>query len=277
MGMRRKSKYLIPILLLASLILVGCAPAPNFSISLASLPVANQDANDILDPASSTFSPEVIEIINRIRPAVVAIDAEIPTHNISGQPTTEEVAGTGWILNQSGFIVTNSHVVAGAENVSVTLENGQSYAPKIIRTDPVEDLAVLDIGVSNLTGVKMGDSSKVRIGDQVIAIGNALGEQIKATQGIISATNSTFTVDNRETLYNTLETTASIAHGNSGGPLINMDGKVIGIITGACLTRAGVEVMGYAISSDNAAPIIRQLSRDGGGADDTDIAQERPY
>ncbi len=239
MGIQVKIRYLIPIMLILILILgMGCVGTPNFCFSAASLPIADQASNNILSSVNPSNSPAIANIINKVRPAVVAIDVELAASNISGHPITEQIAGSGWVLNQDGLIVTNSHVVEGARNVTVTLESGQTYTAKTIRTDPVNDLALIDIGVGNLMSVTMGDSSKIRVGDQVIAIGNALGEEIKATQGIISSTNATFTVDNQETLNNVLETTAPIVHGFSGGPLINMDGEVIGITTGACLNAS---------------------------------------
>jgi serine protease Do len=260
--MRTKATYLILIILLSALILsAGCVAAPNFTFSFASLPVANQPLSDITDASSSAALSDVANLISKVSGAVVAVNAELNILDTSGQPITDQIAGSGWILSQSGFVVTSSHVVEGTKNVTVTLENGQTYAARTVSTDPIDDLAVIDIGISNLTGVTMGDSLELNIGAPVIAMGNALGDGIKATQGTICGTDSTFVVDTRETLYHMLETTAPIAHGNSGGPLFNMDGEVIGIVTGACMTRYGVEVAGYAVSSSVAAPIIQQLVR----------------
>lgn len=262
--MQAKIRYLlICVILLLTLILgVACVPAPNFSFSSASLSLANRPSNDVLSPVDSNYPPEISEIINKLRPAVVSIDVELTANDISGDPVIEQLAASGWILNQDGLIVTNSHVVEGAKSVTVTLEKGQAYNAKTIRTDPVNDLAVIDIGIGSLAGIALGDSSSIHVGDPVIALGNAFGEEIRATRGIISSTSSTFVVDNRETLYNMLETTALIVHGNSGGPLVNMDGEVIGIVTGACLTRTGTEVAGYAISSGEAGPIIHRLTQE---------------
>jgi serine protease Do len=261
--MQQKSRYflILIILLSASALCAGCVGAPNFSFSSASLPVTAQSWSDILPSANSTFTPLETEIINKVRPAIVAIDAEFSAGDSSGSQSAGHVIGSGWILDSSSLIVTNSHVVEGATTVSVTLSNGQSYNAKTTKNDSVDDLAVIDIGISNITGIAIGDSSKVKDGDRVIAIGNALTDGIKATQGTISSTNSTFKVDVRETLYNMLETTAPIDYGYSGSPLLNMDGEVIGIITGACMTRYGTEVAGYAISSCIAEPIIQHLSQ----------------
>ena len=109
----------------------------------------------------------------------------------------------------------------------------------------------------------MGDSSVMQIGDPVLALGNALGNGIQVTQGVISHLDSTFTVDNQETLYDVFQTTAPINFGNSGGPLVNTDGEVIGITSAATMMRSGAEVTAYAIRSDVAGPIIQQLVQNG--------------
>ncbi len=266
MGTQYQIRYVLILVLLLSTLstsLAGCVGVPNFTFSSDATCVIDQSSSDIPNSANTTCPLLVADVINRVSPAVVTINAEITNYDSSGCQVTEQLVGSGWILDANGFIVTNNHVVAGAKCVTVTLNNGQNYTAKAVMTDPPDDIAVIDIGESNISGVTMGDSSKIRVGDQVIAIGNVLGEGIKTTWGIISSTNSTFIVDTRETLYNTLETNAPIYYGDSGGPLFNMDGEVIGIITGACLTRYGTEVAGYAISSLIAKPIIQQLIRNG--------------
>lgn len=124
----------------------------------------------------------------------------------------------------------------GATSVTVTLQNGKTYPAKSVRTDPIDDLAVIDIETGNLQALTMGDSSALMVGDVVIAMGNSLGKNIEATQGIISGTDLTFTAGSSETLYNTIGTTVQTTDGFSGGPLVNMDRQIIGISTGATLT-----------------------------------------
>lgn len=263
MGKRSiKSRFLIIAILIFALVLgVGCVRAPNVSLSL---PVTGQYQSAPPAPDTPTNTPSVVSnIVIKIRPSVVAINAELATCDIFGRPATQQVAGSGWILDSNGLIVTNNHVVEGARIVTVTLENGQTYNAKSIQTDPIADLALIDIGIGNLPAVVMGDSSKISVGNRVIAIGNALGEEIRATQGIITSVHSTFTPDNKKTLYDMLETTVPITYGNSGGPLVNMDGEVIGIATAAQLTPTGSELISYAISSNTARPIIQQLTQDG--------------
>jgi serine protease Do len=142
----------------------------------------------------------------------------------------------------------------------VTTDSGVSYTadPKSVYTDPLNDLAIIKINATGLPALKTGNASKLRLGDWVIAIGNALGQGTRVTEGIISRQDVSLAVDQNQTLYNLIETSAAINPGNSGGPLLNLNGEVIGI-TSAKIATVGVEGMGYAISIDTATPIITEL------------------
>lgn len=203
--------------------------------------------------------PSVADVVAKVKPSVVAINTEISTTGFFG-PTTQEGAGSGWIIRQDGLIITNNHVVQDASSISVTLDDGRTFPVDLgtVKTDTLTDLAVLKIDASNLPTVEVGDSSKMRIGDWVVAIGNALGEGTRATQGIVSRTNVSETVDQTEILYGLIETDAAINPGNSGGPLVDMAGQVIGI-TSAKLAAVGIEATGFAISTETAMPVINQL------------------
>lgn len=264
---------LISLVLIVSILLAGCQYLPYFGTTTATTtPTPTQTPG----PINPTYSPptqpppttsplqlpSIADVVANVKPSVVAVDTEVVIYDIFNIPRTEKGAGSGWIIDPSGIIVTNNHVVEGAKSVTVTLDNGQTYPAKTVRTDPVNDLAVIDIGIGNLPAATIGDSAKMRVGDWVIAIGNALGQGIRATQGIISNTDVTISVDTGETLYNLLETTAAINPGNSGGPLVNLSGQVIGI-TSAKLAAVGIEGMGYAIASDTAKPIILELIQKG--------------
>ena len=272
--MRRVNiKYLAAtiVLILVFILGVGCEYLPSFSFSTSTStttpattpPPINSTytlttTTPTKPPSTTSLSlPDIAAVVAKVKPSVVAITSQITS--IFG---TQNAEGSGWIIDSNGLIVTNNHVVEGAKTVTATLEGGQIYTAKSIRTDPINDLAVIDIGINNLPAATVGDSSELRVGDWVVAIGNALGQGIRATQGIISATGITITVDTGTTLYNLLETTAAINPGNSGGPLVNMRGEVIGI-TSAKLSAIGVEGMGYAISSNTAKPIIEQLIQQG--------------
>jgi len=217
-------------------------------------------------PVASDSSPlpDIAEVVAKVKPSVVSINTQSTAYDIFNQPVAEQGAGSGWILDKSGIIVTNNHVVSGATKVTVTLDDGRTFTvdQSKIATDSLSDLAVIKIDTGDLPALKVGDSTKMNVGDWVVAIGNALGEGISATDGIISRQGATMTTDTGETLRDLIQTNAAINPGNSGGPLVNMAGEVIGI-TSAKFSAVGVEGMGYAISTFAANPIIQQLVEKG--------------
>jgi serine protease Do len=208
--------------------------------------------------SGSALLPNLADVISQVRPSVVAISTSSTGRSIFGGTFNQEGAGSGWIIDSKGLIVTNNHVVEGAEKITVTLEDGRNFTVETVRLDTTSDLAVLKINAQDLPAVKIGDSSKSRVGDWVIAIGNSLGEGISATKGIVSAKGVSVAADNGETLYDLLQTDAAINPGNSGGPLVNMAAEVIGI-NSIKVVQVGVEGMGYAISSQTAIPLINEL------------------
>ncbi|MBA7635360.1 Serine protease Do-like HtrA [subsurface metagenome] len=195
---------------------------------------------------------------------MVAITTEVIARDFFNRPFLQEGAGSGWILDENGIIVTNNHVVQGANNITISLDNGTTFTigKDSVFTDRLNDLAILKVDAHSLPALKIGDSSHVRVGDWVVAIGNALGQGIRATEGIVSRQNVLLPVDLGQTLYDLIETSAAINPGNSGGPLVNLSGEVIGI-TSAKIATIGVEGMGYAISTETAMPIIQQLVNNG--------------
>jgi serine protease Do len=202
--------------------------------------------------------------VEEVYPSVVAISTEVVALDIFRTPRTQKGAGSGWIIDKNGIIVTNNHVVEGAKKVTVELSDGRIFEadPNNIHTDPFTDLAVVKINATNLPAASVGDSTQLRVGDWVVAIGNPLGQGIRAKEGTISGLKISLDVDQGETLGDLIETSAAINPGNSGGPLVNMKGEVIGI-TSAKIAAVGVEGLGYAISTKTAMPIIEQLIRNG--------------
>ena len=178
--------------------------------------------------------------------------------SISSQSGT----GTGVIISKQGYIVTNCHVVEGAQSVTVRLTDERSFSASIVGSDSVSDLAVLHIHASDLTAAEFGDSSVLRVGDSVAAIGDPLGEEFRGTltNGIVSAINRDVTTGGRTLTL--IQTNAALNSGNSGGPLINCYGQVIGINTmkiGTFTDEAGVEGLGFAIPSTTVKEIVEQL------------------
>ena len=208
--------------------------------------------------------PNIADVVAKVKPSVVAITTEVVSLDFFNRPFTQQGAGSGWILDENGIIVTNNHVVEGASTITVTMDDGNIFTvdQSSVFTDGLNDLAIVKIDAQNLPAVSVGDSNALRVGEWVVAIGNALGQGIRATEGIISRQGVAIPVTQGQTLYDLLETTAAINPGNSGGPLVNLAGEVIGI-TSAKIATVGVEGMGYAISTETAIPIIEELITNG--------------
>jgi serine protease Do len=204
--------------------------------------------------------PSFADLLDVAEHSVVEIDISATTTNLRGRTVQQQGAGSGWIMDSSGTIVTNNHVVEGATSITVTTIDGQKYPAQVINTDPTTDLALIKITTTApLQSIKIGDASKLRRGDWVLAIGNPLGEGIIATQGIVSRLGVNVALSATQTYNDLIETTAAINPGNSGGPLINLAGEVVGI-TSLGASGSGVQGMGYAISMADAFPVIQKLS-----------------
>ena len=208
--------------------------------------------------------PSIADVVSKVKPSVVAITTEVIARDFFNRPFTQEGAGSGWIIDENGIIVTNNHVVQGAKAITATLNDGRTFTADInsVFTDRLNDLAIFSIDAQNLPSLEIGNSSTLRVGDWVVAIGNALGLGIRATEGIVSRQEVSIQVSAGQTLYDLIETSAAINPGNSGGPLVNLAGEVIGI-TSAKIATIGVEGMGYAISTETAIPIIEELVKNG--------------
>ncbi len=167
--------------------------------------------------------------------------------------------GTGIIIDERGYIVTNHHVVNGVDKLSVTLDSGNTYSAVVISEDPVRDLAVLKIQATvPLTVMPLGTSSDLMLGETVFAIGNAFGYESTITVGIVSALHRDVEVNDTQSYKNLIQTDAAINPGNSGGPLINLNGEVVGINVAI---RAGAQKIGFAIPIDDARKIVADLLR----------------
>ncbi|RLB14068.1 MAG: serine protease, partial [Deltaproteobacteria bacterium] len=167
--------------------------------------------------------------------------------------------GTGMIMDEKGYILTNNHVVAGATEIKVLLANGKRYPAKLIGTDPKTDLAVIKISAKDpLPHVVFGDSDKVEVGQWVVAIGHPRGLDQTVTQGIISAKHRRGIMD-PSSYQDYLQTDAAINPGNSGGPLLNLKGEVIGVNAAIATQSGGFEGIGFAIPSNMALHIAKEL------------------
>jgi S1-C subfamily serine protease len=197
---------------------------------------------------------DVASIIEQTEPAIVAITTD------EGPGSGNGGAGTGFVITRDGYVVTNNHVADGASRIQVAFTSGDSAPAKIVGTDPSTDLAVLKVDRTDLPTLELGDSDGAQVGDEVVAIGNALALEggLSVTRGIISGTNRTVDTNTGASLVGMLQTDAAINPGNSGGPLLDASGRVLGINT-AIANPASAQNVGFAIPISKAKPVIEDL------------------
>ena len=216
-------------------------------------------------PASPVLQlPDVAGVVERVRPAVVSVVSHVLTQDLFGRVFHDPQRGSGVIFDSRGYVLTNNHVVADGSNVTVTLDDGAQFDAELVGADTLTDLAVLKIEGREFPWAPLADPSTVRVGDWVIAIGNALalpgGPTV--TVGVVSGLDRPFQVNSSLHLYGLIQTDASINPGNSGGPLVNLAGEVAGISTVVARGDADgreVEGIGFAVGMDTAVPVAREL------------------
>lgn len=206
---------------------------------------------------TETALTDVAQVAAKVANSVVEITTEtVVNNNRLGQYVTSG-AGSGVILTEDGYIVTNNHVIEGASSITVRLKNGESYPATLVGTDEKTDIAVIRITATGLPPAVLGNSAELVVGETAVAVGNPLGELGgTVTSGIISALERQVRIDN-ETMT-LLQTNAAINQGNSGGGLFNAKGELIGVVN-AKSSGTGIEGLGFAIPIDTAKPVINQL------------------
>jgi len=258
--------------ILAFVILIAVAVSIGIwalSLSPTSSPSQSNNSTQHTDPdwafpqesEPATPLPDFRPVVAEVMPSVVSVTTEMVVSSLFFGQSTEYVAGSGILIDDKGYIVTNNHVVEDAQSIYVELADGRTFPANIVGTDPLSDLAVIKIDATDLPYAYWGDSSSLSLGEWVLAIGNALEKGIGVTQGIVSCLNVSVNTEGN-ILYGLIQTTAALNPGNSGGPLVNMSGEVIGI-TSIKIVASEVEGIGFAISSDEAKPIILDLIRYG--------------
>ena len=210
--------------------------------------------------AQTLFS--VPQVIAKVRPSVVQISARRVSYDIFLRPVPSNGLGSGIIYDSRGYILTNSHVVGEEEDVQVILPDGRKFGGDVMGRDPITDLAVVMIKGKDLPYTSLGDSSKLEIGETLIAIGNALGLEggPTVTVGVVSALNRSIEDATGIALIDLIQTDAAINPGNSGGPLINLKGEVVGINMAVIPSVHGV---GFAIAINSAKPVAKELLETG--------------
>jgi len=273
---RLNIKYsIVSLLLILPLMLgAGCELLPDIELpDIGISPPSSSPAPEVTAPTKPDWTPppaegqdsslpDFVSVVTKIKPSVVAINTEVVTYDIFNRPFTQERAGSGWIVDEDGYIVTNNHVVQGAESITVTLDDGRTFPASVVGTDPLTDIAVIKIDAANLVKANLGDSTELKAGEWVLAIGNSLNLGVTPSEGIVRSLGASIQISEGQTLFGLIGTSAPINPGNSGGPLVNMRGEVVGITT-VKIATVGVEAMGWAISSETAMPIIEALIQNG--------------
>jgi putative serine protease PepD len=237
--------------------LVAAAVSVGVTAAMDDDPVASRTTpREAITPVTTSEGAlDIAAILDKVQPSVVAIETseETPRGVFSG-------AGSGIVLTADGLVLTNAHVVSGLGSITVVLPDGSRHDASLVSSSPADDMAVVKIdGVSNLTPAELGSSDALQVGEEVIAIGNALnlGGDPTVTRGIVSAKDRDLTAQGVQ-LQGLIQTDAAINPGNSGGPLVNAAGQVVGMNTAIV---ADAQNLGFSIAIDRAKPIIQQLEK----------------
>ena len=227
--------------------------------------VTNGDHLEKFGDVTVDSNMSLIQLFEKAEPAVIQVNVK----KIQSEGATEEMpsgSGSGFVYDDTGHIITNNHVIDDALKITVTFLDGESYAAEIVGNDADLDLAVLKINARNsyLHHLEIGSSSELKVGQQVVAIGNPFGLSGSMTTGIVSQIGRLLPQESGYSIPNVIQTDAAINPGNSGGPLLNLNGEVVGINTAIQSETGNFTGVGFAIPSDTVNKVVPILIRDGG-------------
>lgn len=232
------------------------------------VPASNTNPNQTFTLDTTNIETSITKSVQRVGPAVVTVVGKIPGQmTIFGQTGEQTVSGTGFFISNQGYILTNNHVVEGTKEVNIVLSDGTQQTASIVGTDPYSDIAVLKTDGKVPAVATLGNSDKLDPGESVIAIGSPLGDfKNTVTVGVVSATGRSIDNGNGYTIENLIQTDAAINHGNSGGPLVDLAGDVIGINTLVVRNSGNGDVaegLGFAIPVNTAQAVAQQIIQQG--------------
>jgi S1-C subfamily serine protease len=263
-GPRRLGPVLVAVALLsASFSAIGTYAAVSLTAKPAAAPSTAVGQTTAVQQVTLTESDAIVRVANLVKPSVVTITSS-GASGFSPFSVPSTGVGSGFIVSADGLIVTNNHVVTGASSLTVTLDDGRQLAASVVSTDPTHDLAIVKVTATDLTPVTLGDSGSAQVGQLAIAIGSPLGTYTDSvTQGIISGLNRTITVSDESTrsqedLTGLIQTDAAVNPGNSGGPLLDASGSVVGIITAS---SSNAQDIGFAIPINQAKAMIAAAAK----------------
>ena len=262
---KRRTGLVVGVVVAAMILFCGAGYAGAQLFSYLSKQGAVADRQSVQSDGNAVITQEeedIASVVGKVSPSVVSVITSTQSRSPYYGSQSEEGAGTGIIVGKDGYILTNKHVVNAVDTVVIVLADGTKYDNvKVIGTDPLNDVAFLKIpNVSDLPAAELGDSTSIRVGQKVIAIGNSLGQyENTVTSGIISGTNrqvSAASGESVETLSDLIQTDAAINPGNSGGPLLNLQGQVIGINTAIAEDAQGI---GFAVPIGSAKGMLKEV------------------
>jgi len=272
-GKSRKLHNLILVSLVVLFVGLGCSLSNVLSLNLLHSPeivsptattatplVTPLPSSEDLEPANALES-QIIAVYEAVSPAVVNITSRSYTYDMFMRAIPQEGTGSGFVYDTQGHVVTNYHVIENAEELLVTLANGQVYEAQIVGADPSNDLAVIriDAGPDLPAPVALGDSDQLRVGQFVLAIGNPFGLEQTLTTGVVSALGRVIESPDGRFIGEAIQTDAAINPGNSGGPLLDLEGRVIGVNSQIISTSGTSSGVGFAVSVNTVRRVVPEL------------------